>query len=377
MLNPFDDEAKGSPKRKRAIAGDRLVNFRPTARMALPPVGERNKMSLEEAAESEANSSAGSKRAHDDEESTPRKARRVISALEYMESQAEMQTPLRSQKVESIDEIFSPDVRQSPIVPSPASRYRTGKESRFENVTYELYGLSALPDLLERIITERGDCREARFIYTTDNELLFSFEGRPSQKHKIPAHYEMTGEAQNGAQCLSAGNISFEKRGTSFAITFINHKSGDFRPGFHSIVPVISLMTRYFRQNQTSIDWNGEIAIEELDNNGGTKRHFTLDRTCLDKLSLEVDDSVYEKNSLIGTKKVTYEANVERRRVNRVRFNAGSPTRTRPLGRLFPNNHGLFPPSPASAGSPEIQLGMAIQASPEGAVRHKPRKLRL
>ncbi|ARB92339.1 hypothetical protein A6J40_09205 [Legionella longbeachae] len=88
---------------------------------------------------------------------------------------------------------------------------------------------------LEKLLTEKRLRKEEpilRFLVDTNGIAWFARENQPDIS--APKHFQMTGESQNQARCLTAGNIKFTNPKCR-VLKSINHRSGDFQPSFYSL----------------------------------------------------------------------------------------------------------------------------------------------
>ncbi|AUH71721.1 hypothetical protein [Legionella sainthelensi] len=88
---------------------------------------------------------------------------------------------------------------------------------------------------LEKLLTEKRLRKEEpilRFLVDTAGVAWFARENQPGIS--APKHFQMTGESQNKAKCLTAGNIKFTNSKCR-VLKSINHRSGDFQPSFYSL----------------------------------------------------------------------------------------------------------------------------------------------
>ena len=129
------------------------------------------------------------------------------------------------------------------------------------NARFDIYSLSTLKTLL----TEKKKNKEIpdlRFLIDLNKKVWFA---RESHKHiPAPAHYQMTGESQRKAYCITAGNLVLtDDYKTLFKI---NHKSGDFRPFFDSLKWFIALLI--LNEKKLPFLLPSILHIEELNGSG-------------------------------------------------------------------------------------------------------------
>ncbi|WP_298627659.1 hypothetical protein [uncultured Legionella sp.] len=98
-----------------------------------------------------------------------------------------------------------------------------------------------------------------RFLLKTNGELVFAHEGPPGDV--VPSHWQMTGEENSlFAECYTAGNALFSIEDDLLQI--INHKSGDFRPEFDSLLFLLPELIK------NKIPMGNSLEIQQLDNSG-------------------------------------------------------------------------------------------------------------
>jgi len=129
-----------------------------------------------------------------------------------------------------------------------------------------LYPLSKLPELIQMISQEKSHTTTIRYLVDLNKNLWFAKEGAPNKT--IPAHYQMTGEKDDAAYCLAAGNIEFSADYKH--IQMINHKSGDFRPDFESITWLLAILIA----NNTPL--KEDLRVERLTQTGGLQDLYIL-----------------------------------------------------------------------------------------------------
>lgn len=241
----------------------------------------------------------------------------------------------KSSVAHNINEIF-PELDAGDTL-FPAGSRRMAKPIQ-KTQSYRLYGIANLVHLLTQAHA-RGH-NSIRFIYTTDNKLYFAHEGNPSVLHNVPAHYMMTGDYCRSAICRSAGNIKFIKTQSGFILTFINHKSGDFRPSFVSLIPVLGILERISSSKSSSsptennlVTLAASLTLEKLNGSGGVEHTYKLSSDLLAGMSRLVTNEVLSDNLTSTGKIVTLEAQVELSRRRRM-AEADSPTRFNTMGDL-------------------------------------------
>ena len=98
-----------------------------------------------------------------------------------------------------------------------------------------------------------------RFLLKTNGELVFAHEGAPGDI--VPSHWQMTGvEDCLSAECFTAGNAFFSIEDDILQV--INHKSGDFRPAFDSLLYLFPELIK------NKISMANSLEIHQLDNSG-------------------------------------------------------------------------------------------------------------
>lgn len=98
-----------------------------------------------------------------------------------------------------------------------------------------------------------------RFLLKTNGELVFAHEGSPGGV--VPSHWQMTGEDDSlSAECYTAGNALFRIEDDFLQV--INHKSGDFRPEFDSLLFLFPELIN------NKILMGNSLEIQQLDNSG-------------------------------------------------------------------------------------------------------------
>lgn len=129
--------------------------------------------------------------------------------------------------------------------------------------TPEIFTSQQLNSLLEQVNTEKSKddlLKATRFILKVNGDLVFAKEGVPFQD--VPAHFQMTGLSTDTACCFSAGNAYFDNNNF---LSIIDHKSGDFKPTFNSLIFVIIKLI------EEHVPFNDNLVVHELDNNGAIK----------------------------------------------------------------------------------------------------------
>lgn len=129
-----------------------------------------------------------------------------------------------------------------------------------------------------------------RYVVDSEFKLWFSREGRPSKN--VPGHGQMA------SGCYAAGNVTCNNEDH---IIKINHKSGDFHPGFSSLLWVFLILNRSepFKTLLAS-----EIEIEQLNSSCGTHQKFIVKKeTLLEHTKLwEKEEALTSINSDITDK---------------------------------------------------------------------------
>ena len=128
-------------------------------------------------------------------------------------------------------EVVPPGDLFGPLGETP--QFKGNNESRNNKLVgnYVISTMNTLPELIAE--TRQLSIKNVitlRFLLTTKFELLFAKEGRPNTT--TPAHFAMTGEVQNAAWCITAGNIKIDQDNK---IIHISHMSGDFQPSWESL----------------------------------------------------------------------------------------------------------------------------------------------
>ena len=175
--------------------------------------------------------------------------------------------------------------------------------------TYTIYPLFLLDELIRKVRARKTPIDAIRYLVDTNKQLWFAEEGCASAI--IPAHYQMTGNPASSARCIAAGNIIFSADYKN--IIAINHKSGDFRPGFDSIRWPLAILIAHERVLASfSMKINSTLVLEQLTSTGGVEATYPLDK---DELGAWLMSTLDEKTMrILGTiqphalKTVSYEA---------------------------------------------------------------------
>lgn len=148
------------------------------------------------------------------------------------------------------------------------------------------------------ILLDRPDCFTAdiegaeykvlRFLVKLDGELVFGAEGAPIPGEKrvehIPVHYQMA-DMGFEAKCLTAGNAYFDKNNQ---LCIIDHKSGDFHPGFDTLQFAIKPLAKEIAAGH--LKCNPILSINELNTYlAPIKTHPISIAEILSPLTLESD----------------------------------------------------------------------------------------
>jgi hypothetical protein len=115
--------------------------------------------------------------------------------------------------------------------------FRCANKRKPSDVRFDIHSLTTLIDLCneKKKNKERPDFR---FLVDLNKKAWFAKESH--NRIPAPAHYQMTGEPQNIAKCLTAGNLFLTEDYSTLAK--INHKSGDFRPSRDSLKWFIAIL---------------------------------------------------------------------------------------------------------------------------------------
>lgn len=151
---------------------------------------------------------------------------------------------------------------------------------------YIIFAMNTLPELIAE--TRQSSIKNVitlRFLLTPKFELLFAKEGTPNTT--IPAHFAMTGENQNAALCITAGNI---KIGQDDKIVHISHMSGDFKPSWESLqYALFALLAcgaqfadKFTIEKHIKTFVNVTVQLENLQNELNTKFSDTLKKQCIE-----------------------------------------------------------------------------------------------
>ncbi|MBX9704343.1 MAG: hypothetical protein K2X39_09350, partial [Silvanigrellaceae bacterium] len=158
---------------------------------------------------------------------------------------------------------------------------RIGKKvTNIPSLRYVIYSLTHLNELLSaleiskeyHLRNNRYNTNKIRYLVTTEMQLVFAKEGTPNES--VPAHYRMTCEEKENAQCLAAGNIYVKKIGNHFQITKINHKSGDFKPELESMKWALAILLAH----EASLPENflpDTLVIEKINSSGGGETSYS------------------------------------------------------------------------------------------------------
>lgn len=180
---------------------------------------------------------------------------------------------------------------------------------RHSGGSYTIYTLKNLQDLVA-LAAGKKDTVKLRYILSSDFELLFALEGRPSKQ--VPPHYGMTGLKSDSAVCITAGNIKVNKEGE---ITFISNKSGDFNPKWDSVHYALAAL---FACNVPCAE---SMELEKL--NGPHIENEVISLAVLkemvaDTLSEELKEFCIKQNESTQNKQYEYE-----KKINPHQFHAG------------------------------------------------------
>lgn len=155
--------------------------------------------------------------------------------------------------------------------------YPIQQERRNPTCTFNLYPIHQFKQLIvdyrnfikENDIIEDDDEKNVfRYLVDTKGIIWFALEGTPARN--IPSHHQMTTLSDNEL-CFSAGNIQINDQDE---IININHKSGDYKPGFESLVHPLSILAAY--HNKGVIKLAQDICIEKMLSSGGIEGMETL-----------------------------------------------------------------------------------------------------
>ena len=157
---------------------------------------------------------------------------------------------------------------------------------------HEIYSETTLPKLfdtwkkrrklispLDHDLLEEKELNEetttARFVVTSDNEVLFANEGKRTPI--VPAHTDMS------SHVYTAGNIHFSSDWTE--IVKITNKSGHFKPNFQSLVFLIPFLKTVANQLIAGLDLAENLEFKNIMDNETVI--FSKD----DLLSIELHDA--------------------------------------------------------------------------------------
>ncbi|WP_058535823.1 hypothetical protein [Legionella saoudiensis] len=147
--------------------------------------------------------------------------------------------------------------------PQESDRFRSNNMKKITRVSeYLIHSLATLGQLLTEM--QQGEEVPAlRYLVDTDKTAWFARESQDTGP-AAPAHYQMTGNAQNAAFCKTAGNLFLSEDYST--LIRINHKSGDFRPTFASIKWILAILA--INEDRLPFKLPEVLTIEELDHNG-------------------------------------------------------------------------------------------------------------
>lgn len=161
--------------------------------------------------------------------------------------------------------IFDPETTPTRLRPKPDHRL-----DRLENHP-ERYSVCTLFSLLDKAeVDEERNLIAVRFLLTDAHQLIFGLEGVPGGE--TPAHFQLSNLVRYEASCITAGDAFFDK---NHRLCRINHKSGDFRPSFHSLQFVLPLLLT------EKIDLAEVLMIEELNDKGGLIEIHCIDTSLI------------------------------------------------------------------------------------------------
>ena len=191
---------------------------------------------------------------------------------------------------------FGEELQSSEVVPTgdlfhplgDVPQFKGNNESRNNKLVgnYVISTMNTLPELITE--TRKSSIKNVitlRFLLTPKFELLFAKEGVPTGI--IPAHFCMTGEIQNAALCITAGNIKIDQ---DDKIIHITHKSGDFHPSWESLQYALFALLACGAQfsNTFTIEKHIKtfvkltVQLEDLQNELNAKFSDTLKKQCIE-----------------------------------------------------------------------------------------------
>lgn len=154
---------------------------------------------------------------------------------------------------------------EEPIVYSPVSARRAINNHPL------IVKADQLDSLLSRTDSNKQGYKILRFLLRTNGELVFAAEGTPGEH--IPTHYQMADSDFYRAACLTAGNVYF---GQDTQLKIIDHKSGDFKPPFHTLQFALPAFAETQLLTTTKV-----ITINELTESGMHKKSYHLTRDAI------------------------------------------------------------------------------------------------
>lgn len=101
-----------------------------------------------------------------------------------------------------------------------------------EACVHSIESLSTLEQLLAEKRARKEQHAVLRFLVDSSGMAWFARETYPGIH--TPKHFQMTGDLQEKARCITAGNIKFTNAKCTL-LKNLNHKSGDFQPSFASL----------------------------------------------------------------------------------------------------------------------------------------------
>ena len=147
----------------------------------------------------------------------------------------------------------------SPLLNVPKFGCKNLKKPSHTN--FDIYSISTLKTLLDEK-EKNKELPDLRFLVDLDKNALFARETH--QRIPAPAHYQMTGELQKNACCITAGNLFLSPNYKQ--LLKANHKSGDFRPSFDSLKWFIAILI--LNEKRLPFSLPEKLIIEELNYSG-------------------------------------------------------------------------------------------------------------
>jgi hypothetical protein len=171
------------------------------------------------------------------------------------------------------------------------------------NACFDIHSLSTLQTLLAEK-EKNGEMPDLRFLVDINKKAWFARESH--YPIAAPVHYQMTGESQRNAYCITAGNLFLSK---DYKTLFkINHKSGDFRPLFDSLKWFIALLI--FNEKKLPFALPEILIVDKLNNSGIAIQTLKWNVSELREwvMSVFIDEALVSEleEQALGIRKVVY-----------------------------------------------------------------------